>query len=133
VRNEGRAELKVDSNINTELRNASTYWGLPRSCRSGEGVALKPVQLLLDSYKCDVPQLESANKRARALFARYERKISKASPKVRKTFTLPNISAAYLEYDAILVTIKKNQGRVKLPVYNLLRDPWYLLIAFCSL
>jgi hypothetical protein len=133
VRNEGRAELKVDSNINTELRNASTYWGLPRSCRSGEGVALKPVQLLLDSYKCDVPQLESANKRARALFARYERKISKASPKVRKTFTLPNISAAYLEYDAILVTIKKNQGRVKLPVYNLLRDPCYLLIAFCSL
>lgn len=131
---EGREELKVNSNINTELRNASIYWGLPGSCRSGEGVTLNPVQLLLDSNKCDVPQLESANKRAKSLFALYEHKISKASSQVRSAFTIPNITTAYLEYEAILVTIKqKNQGRIKLPVYNLLIDPCYLLIAYSSL
>lgn len=132
---ERRAELKVNSNINTELRNASTYWGLlPGSCRSGEGVTLNPVQLFLDSNRCDVPQLESANKRAKSLFAAYEHKINKASFQVRKAFTIPNISAAYLEYEAILVNIKqKNQGKVKLPVYNLLRDPCFLLIAYSSL
>lgn len=134
VSTEGGEVLKVNSDINTELRNASIYWGLPGSCRSGEGVTLKPVQLLLDSNKCDVPQLESANKRAKSLFALYEHKISKASSQVRETFTLLNINTAYLEYDAILATIKqKNQGRVKLPIYNLLRDPCYLLIAYSSL
>jgi hypothetical protein len=131
---EGREELKVNSNINTELRNASIYWGLPGSCRSGEGVTPNPVQLLLDSNKCDVPQLESANKRAKSLFALYEHKISKASSQVRGAFTIPNITTAYLEYEAILVTIKqKNQGRIKLPVYNLLIDPCYLIIAYSSL
>jgi len=88
----------------------------------------------LDSNRCDVPQLESANKRAKSLFAAYEHKINKASFQVRKAFTIPNISAAYLEYEAILVNIKqKNQGKVKLPVYNLLRDPCFLLIAYSSL
>jgi len=106
----------------------------PGYCRSGEGVTPKPVQLLLDSNKCDVPQLKSANKSALALFALYENKISKASPQVRSAFMLPNISAAYLEFESILKTIKqKNQGKVKIPVYKLLRDPCYLLIAYSSL
>lgn len=131
---EGRAELKVNSTTNTELRNACAYWVSPGYCRSGEGVTPKPVQLLLDSNKCDVPQLKSANKSALALFALYENKISKASPQVRSAFMLPNISAAYLEFESILKTIKqKNQGKVKIPVYKLLRDPCYLLIAYSSL
>ena len=89
---------------------------------------------------CEVPQLESkyarAGESALKLFKLYEKRINKASEKVRQTFTLINFTLAYFELNhliAITESYKKSAGALKLPLYKTLCNPCVLLIAYSSL
>jgi retron-type reverse transcriptase len=54
---------------------------------------------------------------------------------VKKTFTLDNMARAYCKFDKILLECQDlpHGECITLPIYNLLCDPCYLLIAYSSL
>ena len=81
---------------------------------------------------CEVPQLESkyarAGESALKLFKLYEKRINKASNKVRQTFTLVDLTLI-----AITESYKKSAGALKLPLHKALCNPCILLIAYSTL
>jgi hypothetical protein len=82
---------------------------------------------------CEVPQV--AYKEAKKFLLNYTGRISKSSKKVKETFTLDNMAKAYYKLDKILLECQDlPYGKcITFPIYNLLCDPCYLLIAYSSL
>lgn len=82
---------------------------------------------------CEVPQV--AYKEAKKFLKNYTGRISKSSKKVKDTFTLDNMAKAYYKLDKILLECKDlPYGKcTTVPIYLLLCDPCYLLIAYSSL
>lgn len=88
----------------------------------------------------EVPQLETnyarAGESALKLFKLYEKRINKASIKVRQTFTLVNFTITYYELSH-LIEISENYNKstssIKLPLYRTLCNPCVLLIAYSTL
>jgi hypothetical protein len=82
---------------------------------------------------CEVPQ--AAFRNANKFLLNYTGRISKSSKTVKKTFTLDNMARAYCKFDKILLECQDlpHGECITLPIYNLLCDPCYLLIAYSSL
>lgn len=82
---------------------------------------------------CEVSQV--AYKEAKKFLSNYTGRISKSSKKVKETFTLDNMAKAYYKFDKILLECQDlPYGKcISLPIYKLLCDPCYLLIAYSSL
>lgn len=107
-------------------------------CRSEATVMVKTnkaIEKNLVAVDCEVLQLKFIT-RAKGLLSGYTKKLHKASLKVRTTFTVSNVAKAYYELDCMLNLIKFNNNagiRNKIPLFKILNDPCYLLIAFSSL
>lgn len=89
----------------------------------------------LVAVNCEVLQSKFIN-RAKGLLWGYTKKLRKASVKVIRTFTVSNVAKAYYELDCMLNIIKFNNNagiKNKIPLFKILNDPCYLLIAFSSL
>jgi hypothetical protein len=131
------------SSINGNLAYAGRFRSFSNSSRSEERVVGKCIDNTLVIYKpkaCEVLQLDSNYTRAAfaalKLFKLYEKRIGKASKKVQKTFTPFNITCAYIEFYCLTETAKnytKGVGALKLPLYQNLCDPCFLLIVYSSL
>lgn len=82
---------------------------------------------------CEVSQV--AYKEAKKFLSNYTGRISKSSKKVKETFTLDNMAKAYYKLDKILLECQDlSYGKcISLPIYKLLCDPCYLLIAYTLL
>jgi hypothetical protein len=78
-----------------------------------------------------VPQSDIA-KMTNKLFARYKKKLEKSSVKIKAAFTHEGIRLAYTKFQQIICFSSVN-GRINLPIYKLLSDPCYLLIAYSTL
>jgi hypothetical protein len=66
----------------------------------------------------------------------YKNKISKSSKKVQNTFNVENMAKAYQELDSLLNIVRYNNAtgnRNKLPLFESLTNPCYLLIAYSNL
>jgi len=123
--------------MNLEYRNADRMIG-----RSGIGVMGERYfcNVIPDKRKncdlqraCDVFQLEDFYSAIRYLNF-YRRKIRKSSIIVRNTFTVVNFAKMHFKYRTIQNTIfKSGATRVKLPIYELLKEPCYLLMVLTSL
>jgi len=95
----------------------------------------KVIEKNLVAVDCEVLQSKFIN-RAEGLLLSYTKKLHKASLKVKTTFTVSNVAKAYYELDYMLNVIKFNNNagiRNKIPLFKILNDPCYLLIAFSSL
>jgi group II intron reverse transcriptase/maturase len=91
-------------------------------------------ELSLIPSVCEVPQAAHF-KKAESFLKNYKGRIDKSSNNVKHTFTLLNMAKAYYELDSILHECKDlPYGRcIPLPIYRLLCNPCYLLIAYSSL
>ncbi len=97
--------------------------------------ANKKTQKALIVLDCEVLQLKFLSK-AKGLLKSYNKTIKKASLKVQKVFTVNNIAKAYYELDCLISIVRHNRStgfRNKLPLFKILTDPCYLLIAYSSL
>jgi retron-type reverse transcriptase len=82
------------------------------------------------------PNYARALKNSFELFKLYEKRINKASKKVKETFTQTNILRAYLDLYSLTDLARsytKGVGALKLPLYQNLCNPCVLLIAYSSL
>jgi len=92
------------------------------------------IKLLLEESGHEVHKTKKAYKEAKGLYANYNKRILRSSNIVQNTFTLHNIMMAYYNYNNVMVKIKNSpKGKVKIPCYNLLSCPCFLLIAYSSL
>jgi hypothetical protein len=89
---------------------------------------------------CEVPQSEqiviskASQKLAKALYSKLSKNISKGLKIVQKTFTLDNIIKAYSDYESLSEQTRNyTKGRLKLPLYQNLCNPNFLLISYSSL
>jgi len=91
-------------------------------------------ELSLIPSVCEVPQAAHF-KKAKSFLKNYNGRIDKSSNNVKQTFTLDNMARAYYKFDTILHECKNlPYGRcISLPIYRLLCNPCYLLIAYSSL
>jgi group II intron reverse transcriptase/maturase len=80
---------------------------------------------------CQIPQSEIV-KQSIKIFTRYKKKIEKSSDKISLAFTLQGIQQAYTEFQQIICS-SSVKGRLNLPIYSLLANPCYLLIAYSTL
>jgi len=82
---------------------------------------------------CEVSQV--AYKEAKKFLLNYIGRICKSAKKVKDTFTFDNMAKAYYKFDKIFLECQDlPYGKcITLPIYNLLCDPCYLLIAYSSL
>jgi len=82
---------------------------------------------------CKVPQ--AATQDAKNLLENYNKRIIKSSAKVKSIFTVSNMAKAYHKLDLILQECQTlPSGKCgTIPIYSLLCDPCYLLIAYGSL
>ena len=138
------------SNLNSSYKStrrnslyAGSYRGFSSSSRSEVTVVDKCIFLpnvVKEQKVCEV--LHSDQKYARAfkealkLHKLYERKINKASKKVRKTFTFGNMLQAYYNLHCLIdqsESFSKGGGALKLPLYQNLCNPCVLLIAYSTL
>lgn len=128
-------------NENIEVLNGNLlYAGSNIMCTSRSAVTLADKgisafkELSLTPSVCEVPQAAHI-KKAESFFKNYKRRIDKSSNKVKHTFTLVNMAKAYYELDSILHECKDlSYGScTTLPIYLLLCNPCYLLIAYSSL
>jgi group II intron reverse transcriptase/maturase len=121
---------------------AGSYRNFSGTGRSEETVVAECTKLpiVFGQKSCEVPQLDPNY--ARALndalkqFKLYEKKIDKASIKVKEAFTLDNMASAYLElYRLIEQTSSYNKkgSALKIPLYQNLCNPCILLIAYSAL
>jgi len=87
------------------------------------------------SIPSDCQVRQAAYRDAEMFLDNYTRKIAKSSKRVKKVFTLDNMAKAYYNLDKILLECNDSPyGKcITLPIYNLLCDPCYLLIAYSSL
>lgn len=75
-------------------------------------------------------------KNSQKLFKLYEKKIDKASKRVRSTFTQHNMLNAYTNLCDFMDQSRsytKEAGAIRMPLYQNLCDPCFLLIAYSSL
>lgn len=82
------------------------------------------------------PTYARASKDALKLFNLYEKKINKASKRVRRSFTLTDMLHAYLDLYRVIdqsESYTKGGGALRLPLYQNLCNPCVLLIAYSSL
>lgn len=131
------------NSISGNLVYAGKHRGFSSSSRSEETVAGKSIYNALVIYEpkaCEVLQSDSNYTRAVStalkLFKLYEKRIGKASKKVQNTFTLKNITIGYIEFYRsieIASNYTKGAGTLKLPLYQNLCNPCFLLIAYSSL
>ena len=125
------------------LGNARIDRGFSTPSRSevrivGNGIKYTPA--VYEPKACEVLQLNKNYARAvmaaLKLFKIYDKRIHKASKIVKNTFTPYNIMMAYLNYYElcdIADNYTKRAGALKLPLYQNLCDPCFLLIAYSSL
>jgi len=117
-----------------------SYTGRNRTFTSRSAVTLADKgisaskELSLIPSVCEVPQAAHF-KKAKGFLKNYKGRIDKSSNNVKHTFTLLNMAKAYYELDSILHECKDlPYGRcISLPIYRLLCNPCYLLIAYGSL
>ena len=128
-------------NVNIGVLNGNfSYAGRNRTFTSKSAVTLVnkgnsvSKELSLISSVCEVPQAAHF-KKAKSFLKNYKGRIDKSSNNVKQTFTLLNMARAYYEFDSILHGCKDlPYGRcIPLPIYRLLCNPCYLLIAYSSL
>jgi hypothetical protein len=111
---------------------------LETGCRSEVTVTVKTNKETgkeLIAVDCEVLQSKFINK-AEWLLKGYTKKLGKASSKVKAIFTIHNIAKVYYELDCLLNIIKFNNNagiRNKIPLFEMLTNPCYLLIAFSTL
>nr|QFP99063.1 cytochrome c oxidase subunit 1 [Rhizaria sp.] len=123
-------------NFNRSTSDKSRY--SETGCRSEVTVMVKSNKMTekaLVVIDCEVLQSKFINK-AKGLLKIYTKKLGKASSKVKAVFTISNIAKAYYELDSMLNIIKFNNSagiRNKIPLFKMLNDPCYLLIAFSFL
>jgi hypothetical protein len=127
-------------------RGKSVYAGCHRSfsntSKSEETVVANStvtnalVPLVYRLKGCEVPQLESeyarAGESALKLFKLYEKRINKASSKVKQTFTLVNFTLAYFELNSLIViaeSYKKSAGASKTAIVQSLMQS--LCFTYC--
>ena len=81
------------------------------------------------------PNYARASKDSLKLFKLYEKRINKASIKVRETFTLSNMLRAYLDLYGLIDQARSYTKGVglRLPLYQNLCNPCVLLIAYSTL
>ncbi len=106
-------------------------------CRSEVTIMVNANKVIKDLVviDCKVLQLKF-NREAKKLFERYKNKISKASKKVQEIFNIKNIAKAYYELNSLLNIIRINHKdgmSSKIPLFKILCDPCYLLIAYSSI
>lgn len=119
------------------------YAGFHTTSRSEATLADKHINkalMVVKSKICEVLQTEefheSDYRHGRILFKNYEKRILKASKKVCAIFTFNNIVKSYSNLRRLLElssNYTKEAGCLKLPLYQNLSDPCFLLIAFSSL
>jgi len=104
------------------------------------GKSIENALVVYEPTACEVLQLNKnyarAVKAALKLFNVYEKRICKASKIVQDTFTFVNFTVTYLNYYGlcdIANNYVKKAGALKLPLYQNLCDPCFLLIAYSSL
>lgn len=128
-------------NVNIGVLNGNfSYAGRNRTFTSKSAVTLVnkgnsvSKELSLISSVCEVPQAAHF-KKAKSFLKNYKGRIDKSSNNVKQTFTLFNMARAYYEFDSILHECKDLPygRRISLPIYRLLCNPCYLLIAYSSL
>ena len=128
-------------NVNIGVFNGNfLYAGRNRTFSSRSAVTLvdKEIsaskELSLISSVCEVPQTAHLNK-AKSFLKNYKGRIDKSSSNVKRTFTLLNMAKAYYKLDSILHECKDlPYGKcISLPIFQLLCNPCYLLIAYSSL
>jgi len=128
--------------INRNLAYAGTTRSFSSSSRSEETVMANSTKELVvfRSKGCEVPQLDENIARSKKLglklFKLYEKRIDKASNKVKKTFTLKNIINAFIELGSLIElanSYTEEAGACKLPLYQNLCNPCVLLIAYSGL
>ena len=128
-------------NVNIGVFNGNfSYAGRNRTFTSRSAVTLADKgisaskELSLIPSVCEVPQAAHF-KKAKSFLKNYKGRIDKSSNNVKHTFTLLNMAKAYYELDSILHECKDlPYGRcIPLPIYRLLCNPCYLLIAYSSL
>lgn len=133
-----------DKGARENSRYAGSYRNFSNAGRSEETVMAKRTEvkelIIFRPQGCEVPQLDPnytrAVESALKLFKNYEKRISKASKQVRKTFTLNKITDAYFELSSLIEltnSYNKSAGALKLPLYKTLCNPCVLLIAYSSL
>lgn len=124
-------------------RYAGSYRSFSDSSRSEVRLVAKCTWLLMivpGQKSCEVPQLDPnytrALKDSLKLFKLYEKKIDKASKKVREAFTQDNFFNAYLDLYCLIDqagSYTKKVGALRLPLYQNLCNPCILLIAYSAL
>jgi hypothetical protein len=130
-------ELNVPKKV---FRGNFRYASLNRSFTSRSAVTVTDKvisvskELSLITSVCEVPQMTHF-KKAKSFLDNYKGRILKSSNKVKLIFTIENMAKAYFELDQILHECKNLFSNMcaKLPIYSLLCDPCYLLIAYSSL
>jgi hypothetical protein len=138
------------SNLNSRYKGtrgnsiyAGSYRSFSDSSRSEARLATNRTWLpmtLPGPTSCEVlqsdPNYARALKNSFELFKLYEKRIHKASKKVKETFTQTNILRAYLDLYSLTDLARgytKGVGALKLPLYQNLCNPCVLLIAYSSL
>lgn len=130
-------ELNVPKEV---FRRNFRYAGLNRSFTSRSAVTVTDKvisvskELSLITLVCEVLQATHF-KKAKSFLNNYKGRISKSSNKVKLTFTIENMAKAYFKLDQILHKCKNLLSGVcaTLPIYSLLCDPCYLVVAYSSL
>lgn len=96
--------------------------------------------VIVEPNICEVPQLDENKARSEKLglklFKLYEKRIIKASKKVKQTFTLGNMIKAYYDLISLIDTAssyKCGNGALALPIYQNICNPSILLIAYSGL
>ena len=122
---------------------AGSYRSFSDSSRSEVTVAVDCTWLpmvLPGQKNCEVPQSDPnyarALKDSLKLFKLYEKKIDKASKRVREAFTRNNLLNAYLDLYCLIdksESYTKKVGALRLPLYQNLCNPCVLLIAYSAL
>ena len=130
-------ELNVPKEV---FRGNFRYTGLNRSFTSRSAVTVTDKvisvskKLSLITSVCEVPQMTHF-KKAKSFLDNYKGRILKSSNKVKLIFTIKNMAKAYFKLDQILHECKNLLSGMcaTLPIYPLLCNPCYLLIAYSSL
>lgn len=143
VNTNGNLRLNILNMLNVNIGVLSRNFlhaGKNRMFSSRSAVALADKEnsaskeLSLISSVCEVPQAAHF-KKAKSFLNNYKGRIDKSSNNVKQIFSLLNMAKAYYEFDSILHECNSlPYGKcISLPIYQLLCNPCYLLIAYSSL
>ena len=136
---------RLQSNLNVciGLNGNLGYAGFHITSKSEVTLADKRINkalMVVKSKICEVLQTEEFHesdfRHGHILFKNYEKRILKASTKIRSIFTFNNIVKSYSNFRRLLELSSdytKKAGCLKLPLYQNLSDPCFLFITFSSL